>query len=330
MKAMAIDTFGSPAELRLVEMAKPQVKSGHVLIEVKATSVNPVDCRIRRGDAMGMAPSLPAVLQGDVAGVIVEIGAGVKDFQIGDEVYALAGGTKNCAGGALSEYMLADSRFLAMKPKTLTMKESAALPLVSLTAWQGLVERTEVKESQKVLIHGAAGGVGHIAVQIAKWLGAEVYGTVSGEKKANYVKSLGATVIDYQTEKVSDYVERYTNRKGFDVVFDTVGGENLEKSFQATAPLGQIIAISTWGKYDLSLLNAKGLNLRVVFCMYPLVSGQNREHYGEILTKVRELVDNGVIVPLLDSHDFSISDAAKAHELLESGQHFGKIVLENK
>lgn len=330
MKAMAIDTFGSPAELRLVEMAKPQIKSGHVLIEVRATSVNPVDCRIRRGDAMGMAPGLPAVLQGDVAGVIVEVGEEVTDFKIGDEVYGLAGGTKNCAGGALSEYMLADARFLAMKPKNLTMKEAAALPLVSLTAWQGLVERAEVKAGQKVLIHGAAGGVGHIAVQIAKWLGADVYGTASGEEKIDYVKSLGATVIDYKKEKVSDYLEKYTNGNGFDVVFDTVGGENLEKSFKATVPLGQIIAISTWGKYDLSLLNAKGLNLRVVFCMYPLVSGKNREHYGEILAKIRELVDNGMIIPLLDSHDFRISDAAKAHELLESGQHFGKIVLENK
>lgn len=330
MKAMAIDTFGSPSELRLVEMAKPQVKSGHVLIEVKATSVNPVDCQIRSGDTMGMAPSLPAVLQGDVAGVITEIGKEVEGFQVGDEIYALAGGTRNCAGGALSEYMLADARLLALKPKTVTMKESAALPLVSLTAWQGLIERAEVKAGQKVLIHGAAGGVGHIAVQIAKWLGADVYGTVAGEKKADYVKSLGATVIDYQTEKVSEYVERYTNGKGFDVVFDTVGGENLEKSFQATVPLGQIVAISTWGKYDLSFLNGKGLNLRVVSCMYPLVSKQNREHYGEILTKIKELVDRGIIMPLLDSHDFCISDAAKAHELLESGQNFGKIVLENK
>ena len=327
MKAMIIANFGSPSELREAEMARPVVTKGHVLIEVMATSVNPVDCRIRRGEAMAMAPSLPAVLQGDVAGVIVEIGEGVKDFKVGDEVYALAGGTRNCAGGALSDYMLADADFLALKPKSLTMREAAALPLVSLTAWQGLIERVQLQLGQTVLIHGAAGGVGHVAIQIAKWAGAKVYATATGEDKIAYGNSLGATMIDYKAESVADYVERCTDKKGFDVVFDTVGGANLEQSFQAAKPLGQIIATSTWGKYDLSLLNAKGLNLRVIFCMYPLVSGQMRKKYGEFLTKIGELVDEGHIKPLLDPHEFKIKDAAKAHELLESGEAFGKVVM---
>lgn len=327
MKAMMIDNFGSPSELREVEIARPMIIKGHVLIDVKATSVNPVDCRIRRGDAMAMASSLPAILQGDVAGVIVEVGEGVQGFKVGDEVYALAGGTRNCAGGALGEYMLADADFLAFKPKNLTMKEAAALPLVSLTAWQGLIERIRVQPGQKVLIHGATGGVSHIAIQIAKWAGAEVYATASGEEKLAYGENLGAIMIDYKKESVGDYVTRCTNGKGFDVVFDTVGGENLEKSFQAATPLGQIIATSTWGKYDLSLLNAKGLNLRVIFCMYPLVSGQLRKKYGDILSQVAELVEQGHIKPLLDPHEFTIKDAAKAHELLESGEAFGKVVM---
>ena len=330
MKAMVIEEFGSPSELKQVEIDKPMVQPHHVLIEVKATSVNPVDCRIRRGQALAMTSEFPAILQGDVAGIVAEVGEGVTKFKVGDEVYGLAGGTKGTAGGALADFMLADVDFLALKPRNLDMKSAAALPLVSLTAWQALVDRAQVGPNQKVLIHGAAGGVGHIAIQIAKWRGADVYSTATGEEKLSIGKSLGATMIDYKTEDVKDHVKDYTDGKGFDAVFDTVGGENLPKSFEATRPLGQVMAISTWGTYDLSILNAKGLNLRVIFCMYPLVSGIGRAHYGEILSQVTQLVEEGKINPILDSKNFTLLDAAKAHEHLESGKAIGKVVITNE
>lgn len=329
MKAVLIEQFGDPAVFKERELVRPEVIPGYVLVEVKASSVNPVDCRIRSGQAGGMAPVLPAVLHGDVAGVVVEVGEGVSNFKPGDEVYGLAGGTKGTPGGALADYMLADFRLLAHKPKSLTMPQAAALPLVSLAAWQALMDRGQVKKGQKVLVHAAAGGVGHIALQLAKWAGADVFATAATPAKIKLGEELGATVIDYVQESVRDYVAKHTDKKGFDLVFDTVGGPNLEKSFEAVKALGTVLSIATRSTHDLSLMNFKGLTLHVVYTMYPLVSGLGRAHYGEILAKVAEIVDNGYLRPVLDSQVFSFAEAAQAHRHLESGQALGKVVLVN-
>lgn len=331
MKATVIETFGDPSVFKLAELPRPAVIPGHVLLEVKATSVNPVDCRIRSGQAPGMAPTLPAVLHGDVSGIVVEVGEGVSRFKVGDEVYGLAGGTKGTAGGALADYMLADADFLALKPRTLNMAEAAALPLVSLAAWQALIDRGNVGKGQTVLVHAAAGGVGHIALQIAKWAGATVYTTATLPQKLALGTELGAAgVIDYEKETVRDYVARYTDKKGFDVVFDTVGGPNLEKSFEAVKSLGQVLSIATRSSHDLSLMNFKGLTLHVIYTMYPLVNGIGRAHYGEIMTNIARIVDEGKLRPVLDPKVFKFSEAAEAHRYLESGQAFGKVVLVNK
>lgn len=330
MKAMVIENFGDPSGFKQTHLPRPAIIPGHVLLEVKATSVNPVDCRIRSGQAPGMAPQLPAILHGDVSGVVVEVGEGVTSFQVGDEVYGLAGGTKGTAGGALADYMLADADFLALKPRTLSMTEAAALPLVSLAAWQALIDRGNVGKGHKVLIHAAAGGVGHIAIQIAKWAGADVFTTASTPEKLSLGTKLGAVAaIDYEKETVRDYVAKYTDRKGFDVVFDTVGGPNLEKSFEAVKSLGQVLSIATRSTHDLSLMNFKGLTLHVIYTMYPLVSGIGRAHYGEIMTNIARIVDEGCLRPVLDPNVFAFSQAAEAHRHLESGQAFGKVILEN-
>lgn len=330
MKATVIETFGDPSVFKLAELPRPTVIPGHVLIEVKATSVNPVDCRIRSGQAPGMAPTLPAVLHGDVSGIVVEVGEGVSRFRVGDEVYGLAGGTKGTSGGALADYMLADADFLAQKPRTLSMAEAAALPLVSLAAWQALIDRGNVAKGQTVLVHAAAGGVGHVALQIAKWAGATVYTTATSPEKIALGTKLGAAgVIDYEKETVRDYVARYTDKKGFDVVFDTVGGPNLEKSFEAVKSLGQVLSIATRSTHDLSLMNFKGLTLHVIYTMYPLVSGVGRAHYGEIMTTIARIVDEGKLRPVLDPKVFKFNEAAAAHRHLESGQAFGKVVLVN-
>lgn len=330
MRATVIETFGDPSVFRSVELPRPTVIPGHVLLEVKATSVNPVDCRIRSGQAPGMAPALPTVLHGDVSGIVVEVGEGVSRFNIGDEVYGLAGGTKGTVGGALADYMLADADFLALKPRTLNMAEAAALPLVSLAAWQALIDRGNVGKGQTVLIHAAAGGVGHIAIQIAKWAGATVFTTAASPEKLSLGTELGAVaVIDYEKETVRDYVAKYTDKKGFDVVFDTVGGPNLEKSFEAVKPLGQVLSIATRGTHDLSMMNFKGLTLHVIYTMYPLVSGIGRAHYGEIMTNIARIVDEGSLRPVLDPKVFEFHEAAEAHRHLESGLAFGKVVLVN-
>lgn len=330
MRAMVIENFGEPSVFKPAQLKTPAVIPGHVLVEVMATSVNPVDCRIRSGQAPGMAPALPAILHGDVAGVVVAVGDGVSRFKAGDEVYGLAGGTKGTMGGALADYMLADADFLAVKPRTLNMAQAAALPLVSLAAWQALIDRGKVEKGQKVLIHAAAGGVGHIAIQIAKWAGAIVYTTAASPEKLSLGIELGATAaIDYKQETVRDYVAQYTDKKGFDAVFDTVGGANLEKSFEAVKSLGQVLSIATRSTHDLSLMNFKGLTLHVIYTMYPLVSGIGRAHYGEILTAIAQIVDEGKLRPVLDPNVFSFSEAAEAHRYLESGQAFGKVSLVN-
>ncbi len=330
VKSQVIQSFGEPSVFQLKEIAKPELKPGHVLIQVKATSVNPIDTKVRAGAVPAVAPELPAVLHGDVAGVVSEVGEGVTEFEIGDEVFGCAGGFKGTSGGALAEFMLADADLLAHKPKNLTMEEAAALPLVSITAWEALFNRTRLIPGQDILIHGAAGGVGHIAIQLAKWGGATVYTTASSQEKLEIGKRLGADgTINYREEKVRDYVQNYTNGKGFDVVFDTVGGENLDRSFEAAAVHGTVTAIATRSTHDLSPVHSKGLSLHVTFMLLKILNKDMHKHYGEILRKITGLVEEGKLHPLLDSNIFNFDEVSKAHEYLESGKAVGKIVLKN-
>jgi NADPH:quinone reductase len=169
MRSMVITAFGDIDVFQEFTLPKPILKSGHVLIKVMATSVNPLDYKMRKGFFPDLVTSFPMVLHGDVAGVIEQIGEGVKDFSVGDEVYGCVGGLLDM-GGALSEYILADANLVAKKPNSLSFVEAAALPLVALSAWEGLVTYANVQRNQTVLIHGGTGGVGHIAIQLAKWL----------------------------------------------------------------------------------------------------------------------------------------------------------------
>lgn len=328
-KSIAIKEFGNPDVFTLAEINIPEVGYGQVLIEVKASSVNPVDYKIRQGLAPGLSPAFPAILHGDVSGVISAVGTGVLDFKIGDEVYGNIGGITQTQG-ALSQWALADARLVAKKPSNLNFLEAAALPLVSITAWEALVDRIQIQPGDRVLIHGGAGGVGHIALQIARIQGARVHVTVSSESKAEIAKSLGADqVIDYRKESVAEYVQRLTEGKGYDVVFDTIGGENLDRSFEAARVGGQVASISTHSKHDLSLLHQKGLSLHVILMLIPLIHGTGREHHGEILRRVSALAEQGRIKPVLDSRQYGFTQVSQAHAQLESGKSVGKIVLKN-
>lgn len=327
MKALIIEQFGNPGTFKETDLTTPDVLPHHVLIQVAATSVNPVDYKIRQGVVADIAPSFPAVLHGDVAGTIAAVGAGVDQFNVGDEVYACAGGVKGTSG-ALAEYMLADVRLVARKPKSLTMAEAAALPLVSITAWEGLIDRTKVQPGQKVLVYGATGGVGHIGVQLAKWAGATVYAVVSSEHKAEIAHRLGADItINYCHQPVEEFVAEHTNGQGFDVVFDTVGNDNLQNAFKAAKLNGTVVSIVSLSQQDLTLLHTKGLTLHLVFMLIPMLFNVDRARHGEVLSKLAQIVDEGKIRPLLDSKTFSMAEIASAHQYAESGQAIGKVVL---
>ncbi|MFJ5717504.1 zinc-dependent alcohol dehydrogenase family protein [Neobacillus sp. NPDC093127] len=330
MKAMVINKFGDPSVFGIAEVPKPEVIPGHVVIQVKATSVNPVDTKVRSGLIPAVAPEFPAVLQGDVAGVVTEVGEGVTEFKIGDEVYGCAGGFRG-TGGALAEYMLADVQLLAPKPKNITMTQAAALPLVTITAWESLYNRANVQNGQTVLVHAATGGVGHVAIQLAKLAGAKVFTTASSEDKLIIGKRIGADVaINYREQSVEEYVKEHTDGKGFDIVFDTVGGENLDRSFQAAATNGTVLAIAARSTHDLSPLHAKGLSLHITFMLLKIMNKEQRQDHGKILRQVTNLVEEGKLQPLVDERTFTFDQVSKAHTLLESNKAIGKVVLINE
>ena len=327
MKTAILNEYGENARFQLTEMPQPAVKAGHVVVRVMATSVNTVDTMIRRmGKDLPLAPDLPAVLGMDFAGTIEEVGEGVAGFAVGDAVYGCAGGLADLQG-ALAHYMLADARLIAHKPKSLSMREAAALPLVGITAYEGL-QRAGVQAGQKVLVHGGAGGVGHVAVQLARYFGADVYATVSGADKVAVVEEYGATPIDYRTNSVADYVEKYTDGAGFDVVFDSVGGANLSNSFEAAALNGEVATTVSMLELDLTPAHFKGLSLHVVFMLIPMLHDYRRESHGEILSQLAEIVDAGALTPLLDATRFDMESVGQAHDHLTGGDAMGKVVVD--
>jgi len=327
MKTQIIKKFGDVSVFQLTDIPKPSLKPGHVLIKVHATSVNQIDCKIRSGAVPDIAPAFPAVLHGDFSGTIEEMATDVTDFKIGDEVYGCAGGLRGL-GGALAEYMLADAKLIAKKPKSLSLMEAAALPLVSITAWEALFDKAHLNKQKTVLIHGGVGGVGHIAVQLAKSVGAKVYTTVVNSEDIALAKKLGADeVISVKEEDAEKYVQRLTEGRGFDVVFDTVGGPNLDHSFFATAMNGVVVTTAARSTHDLTPLHNKGLSLHVVFMLLPMLTHQGREMHGEILTKLAEIVDQGKLKPLIDPKHFTLKTVNEAHAYLESGKAKGKVIL---
>ncbi len=328
MKAMVIQGKGSTDVFKLVDRPIPKIKAGHILVQVKASSVNPLDTLLRSTETPWSA-NLPDILHGDVAGIVVEVPKGGSRFNLGDEVYGCAGGIAGM-DGALAEYILVDEDLMALKPKTLSMKEAAALPLVAITAWEALRNKLQIKAGDNLLIHGAAGGVGHIAIQLAKFFGAKVSATTTSRSMAVAAKlatdNLGAdNLINVTQETVADYVTSYTQGKGFDAVFDTIAGENIQRSFEAVKINGAVA--TTLPVDDVLQVALKSLSFHSVLMLIPMIEGINRASHGEILTKITALVDTGVIRPLIDESNYSIWQVAKAHDRLESGQAIGKIVL---
>ena len=309
-------------EFRETELPSPALAPNHVLVSIAASGVNPLDTKIRAAGAAHAKQPLPAVLGVDMAGTVEEVGSAVTAFQPGDEVYGMVGGVGGHQG-TLAEKIAADADLLAHKPKNLTMRQAAALPLNVITAWEGLVDRAKVHTGHKVLIHAGAGGVGHIA----RAFGANVFATVSPDR-AKIVADFGATPIDYRSVSVEEYVAIHTSCAGFDIVYDTVGGATLDASFAAVRRYtGHALSCLGWGSHPLAPLSFRGATYSGVFTLLPLTTGEGRAHHGEILTRAAALAEAGKLRPLLNERSFSTSDIAAAHTLVASGS-VGKVVVE--
>lgn len=314
------------APLAVRHIARPVPGKGQVLVRVHAAGVNPLDTKIAAGAGAHARQALPAVLGLDLAGTVVELGEAVEGFTTGQEVFGMAGGIGG-AQGTMAEYIAVDARLIAAKPHALGMHEVAALPLVFITAWEGLVDRANVRAGQRVLVHGGAGGVGQVAVQLARARGAEVYATGSAAS-LDFIRSLGATAIDYQTQSVESYVEHYTAGEGFDIVYDTVGGSTLDASFQAVKPYtGHVLSCLGWGQHSLAPLSFKSATYSGVFTLTPLLTGQGREHHGAILREAAVLADAGQLTIRVDPQQFALDEVNDAFRQVAEGRAQGKTVI---
>ncbi|WP_439860801.1 zinc-dependent alcohol dehydrogenase family protein [Pseudomonas sp. MBLB4136] len=327
MKAQVLYRPGEPEQFSYQEWPQPEPGPGEVLVRLHATSVNPADCKMRRSGS-ALAPDLPAVLGADLAGEVVALGAGVSGFALGDPVFGCAGGVRGMPG-SYAEYIAADARLLAPCPRRLSPRQAAALPLAGITAYEGLIDRARLAPGQRVLVYGASGGVGHLAVQIAKACGAHVTAAISTPNKASLVLSLGADeVVLYREESPKQAVRRLTDGLGFDLVFDTLGGDNLNVAIQAARPQGQVVTLVARQNYDLSSAFAKGLSIHILFMLIPMLHDLGRARHGEILRELARLADGGLIAPLVDPQRFALADLAAAHRHLESGAALGKVVVD--
>ncbi len=325
MKALVLNGFNTPFELKEIE--KPVAQKGEVLVKIMASGTNPLDLKIKSGQAAHAQPKMPGAILGiDMAGVVVAIGGDVSDFAVGDEVYGMVGGIAGVQG-TLAEYAAVDADLLAIKPANLTFKEAAALPLITITAWEALVDRAKIGPGSTVLVHGGAGGVGHIAIQIAVSKGAVVYTTVSPEQTA-VVRNYGAIPIDRTKYDVESYVAEFTSGEGFDVILDTIGGAVLDASFTAVKRYtGHVVSILGWGSHSLAPLSFRGASYSGVFTLYPLISGNGRRHHGEILTEATKLIQAGKMRPVVDERTFSLETIDEAYKAMEDGSAEGKIVI---
>ena len=323
MQAAVLEIFGAP--FRITEVARPAPLSGQVLVRIAASAVNPLDLKIRAGEAAHARHPLPAILGIDMAGTVEAAGPGVTGFRRGDEVYGMTGGVGGVQG-SLAGYAAVDARLLAIKPATLSMREAAALPLAFITAWEGLVDRAAVKPGQTVLVQGGAGGVGHIAIQIALASGARVHATGSERDRA-FIERLGATWISRNTA-VDVYVAEWTDGSGFDIVYDTVGGPVLDASFNAVSRFGHVVSALGWGTHALAPLSFRAATYAGVFTLLPLLTGEGRAHHGEILREATRLAEAGRLAPKVDPRRFELDTLGDAYAAVEARTTDGKLVVE--
>lgn len=330
MKAFTIDRYGKKVALKATEMPEPALADNDVLVQIHAAGVNPLDLKIRDGEFKMILPyRMPLIMGNDLAGVVVRVGARVQRFKPGDEVYARPDDNRI---GAFAEFIAIQESSLAIKPKDLTMEQAASIPLVGLTAWQALVEKANVKKGQKVLIHAGSGGVGTIAIQLAKHLGAYV-ATTTSTANVEWVKRLGADlVIDYKKDDFEKVLH------GYDLVLNSLGTDTLEKSLQVLKPGGILISIS--GPPDAAFAKSAGLSgfFKVVMGLlsYGIRKKAKRRGVsysflymrasGDQLSQITSLIDAGAIVPVVD-RVFPFQQTQQALDYVETGRAKGKVIV---
>ena len=329
MKAIELRKLGGPAVLELVDRPIPELSgSTQVLVRMKAAGVNPIDTKLRSNGVL-IPDGLPAVLGCDGAGIVEAVGEAVTRFKPSDEVWFCHGGLGGPEGN-YAEYAIVDESVAQSKPRALSFEEAAAAPLVLITAWEALYDRARMHEGQTVLVHAGAGGVGHVAVQLAHLAGARVAATVSSPEKAEFVHNLGAEYcINYREEDLVEAVMDWTEGRGVDIAFDTVGPEVFRGTIPAMAHYGDLVTILDPGP-DLDLKEARNRNLRISLelMLTPMLHDlpKARAHHGEILRRRGERIDQGKL-HIKVAETFPLAQAADAHRLLEEGHTMGKIVL---
>ena len=330
MKAFVVDKYKKKGTLLLVNMPEPKLQDNDVLIRIHATAVNLLDSKVRDGEFKLLLPYRPPFILGhDVAGTVVKLGSKVRQFNVGDAVYSRP---RDHRFGTFAEFIAVNEADVALKPKNLDMTEAASIPLVGLTAWQALVEVGKVKPGQKVFIQAGSGGVGTIAIQLAKHLGATVATTTSA-KNAALVKSLGAdVVVDYNAQDFEKVLS------GYDLVLNSQDPKTLEKSLRVLKPGGQLISIS--GPPDPAFAEAFGLNPFLKLVMRLLSRGVRKKAkalgvrysflfmraQGQQLSEITSLIESGIIRPVVDKV-FPFEKTRDALAFVETGRAKGKVVI---
>ena len=307
MKAVRVHNYGGPEVLRFEDAPRPTPGSGELLVRVHAVSVNPIDWKVRAGDMKDYIPlHLPFIPGWDVSGVVEAVGAGVTKFKKGDEVYARPDVVQH--GGAYAEYAVVKETQTALKPKSVDYVHAATVPVAAVTAWRALFDTAGLKKNQKVLIHGAAGGVGSFAVQLAKWKGAHVIGTASA-KNQSFLRELGVDeAIDYAKTRFEDVVH------DADVVLDPIGGDTQSRSWKVLKKGGFLVSIVAQPSTEEATKH--GVRSALI----------NAQADTSVLSEIAELIDSGKLKPIVETV-LPLSEARKAHELNEGGHARGKVVL---
>ncbi|HEY9693104.1 MAG TPA: zinc-dependent alcohol dehydrogenase family protein [Oculatellaceae cyanobacterium] len=329
MKAVLMTAPGNPEVLQIQEVPDPKIeKDTEILVRLRAAGINPIDTKLRKRGTF-YPNQMPAILGCDGAGIVEAVGANAQKFQVGDEVYFCQGGL-GAKTGNYAELVVVDERFVARKPASISFAEAAAAPLVLITAWEALYDRGRLEAGRKVLIHAGAGGVGHVAIQLAKLQGADVCTTVGSEEKAEFVRNLGA---DYPIfYKQNDFVQAtldWTKGEGVDLAFDTVGGDIFTQTFPAVMVYGDIVTIlEPDSSTNWKVARNRNLRISLELMLTPMAEGMvsAQQDQAKILEQCARLIDEGKLKINL-SKTFPLEAASEAHRLLEVGSTTGKIAL---
>lgn len=328
MRAIYVSQGGAADVLQLGEMTQPIPAPGQILVRVKAVGVNPIDCKIRATPER-FPVSLPFIPGCDAAGIVEAVTEEVNGFEEGDEVYFSQPGFSPLQG-SYAEFVAVDAALVAPKPKSLTFAQAAAAPLVLITAWEALHDRARIQPGQRIVVHAGAGGVGHVAVQLAKLADTKVLATISSEEKAGFVEQLGADqTVNYKKEDVNSRVMEWSDNQGVDVVLDTVGGDVLQDCFTYVKPYGDVVTILQPNS-DINWSEARKRNLRFSFelMLSPVMLNiaTAKRHQGRILAQCTELFDQQRL-HIKVAQTFPLEDAVVAQQYLEQQHPAGKVVI---